>query len=56
MVNQVLNPQSEKELIELGFAKAELNRIKANDLLVQQVNEFAAKGRNFSVNGHFRIG
>lgn len=47
MVNQVLNPQSEKELIELGFAKAELNRIKANDLLVRQVNEFAAKGGNF---------
>ncbi|WP_373740167.1 type I secretion protein [Neisseria sp.] len=47
MVNQVLNPQSEKELAAVGFAKAELDRIKANDLLVQQVNEFAARGGNF---------
>lgn len=56
MANQALNSNSEKELAAVGFAKAELDRIKANDLLVQQVNEFAAKGRNFSVNGHFRIG
>ncbi|WP_373740914.1 hypothetical protein [Neisseria sp.] len=47
MVNQVLNPQSERELAAVGFAKAELDRIKANDLLVQQVNQFAARGGNF---------
>lgn len=55
MANIILNQQAEAELKKLGFhnkrmpnsTMTELDRIKADEELVAQINEFRGKGKSF---------
>ena len=55
MANIILNQQAEAELKKLGFhnkrmpnsTMTELDRIKADEELVAQINEFIGKGKSF---------